>query len=105
MGRTIGTMAGMGALFMGVVAATSFENCPGGIVPCSKGGAFAYGAVLGGLAMVPVGALLGLATKSDVWEPVSLTPPVGFAGARFSVSPSGRGVGLRVSIPVGGSAR
>jgi hypothetical protein len=102
---TTGVAAGAG----GLISAMSWSPCrETGFLACmlhpeSRGDAFAWGFVGGGILGLPLGIIIGLAEKDERWEPIAKT-----AVGRVSlglVTGGGRGVGVRASIPFGGHSR
>lgn len=94
-GITAGSLIAAGAIF----GAITYEPCEGWCImaPSSRGEAFAWGVVLGGIIGIPVGAVIGLKVKRAVWTDADvsgagLAPSVEFA-------PSGRmTVGMRLLV-------
>lgn len=93
---TVVSLAAVG----GAVSAFTYEPCEGFCIlaPSSPGQAFAWGAVTGGIIGIPIGAVIGLKVKRDMWLDVDvgranhLVPSVG-------VDPGG-GVSLGITLRV-----
>jgi hypothetical protein len=102
---TTGVAAGAG----GLISAISWSPCrETGFLACmlhpeSRGDAFAWGVVGGGILGIPLGIIIGLAEKDERWEPIA-RPAVGRVALGLATG-GGRGVGVRASIPFGGYSR
>jgi hypothetical protein len=68
---TVGSVAGV----TGMISAITWKKCVSNqflgclLEPETRGDAFVWGAMLGGVLSVPVGVVLGLAIQYDEWEP------------------------------------
>lgn len=105
-GKSIVVTMAVGAGAIGLGSALSWSPCnETGLFACflhpeSRGQAFSWGFVGGALAGVPVGLLIGLATKSEQWEPLSVP---GTRDATVSFVPLvGARLGVAGSISFGG---
>jgi hypothetical protein len=104
-GRNLAITTGVAAGAGGLISAISWSPCrETGFLACmlhpeSRSDAFAWGFVGGGILGLPLGIIIGLADKSERWEPVT-RPSLGPVALRL-VTGGGRGVGVRASIPLG----
>jgi len=95
---TMGIAAGAG----GLLSAISWSPCrETGFLACllhpeSRGDAFAWGFVGGGILGLPLGIIIGLAEKDERWERIA-RPAFGPVVLSFAVHPE-RGAGLRASV-------
>jgi hypothetical protein len=101
---TMGVTAGIG----GVISAATWEPCRETdflgclLYPESRGEAFGWGMVAGGVVGIPLGVIVGTAVQGERWQPVLL--PSAAPVALSLVTGGGRGVGVQLSIPLGGHA-
>lgn len=66
-------MAGT-ALIGGIIASSTWDGADGGAFTSdTRGHAFRQGLLLGGLAGIPVGVVVGLTVKQERWEPLQLS--------------------------------
>lgn len=78
---------------------TEFLCCA--FTPESRGQAFEWGAVIGGVLGVPVGLILGIAIRHETWRDVGVgTETVTKPALRFAPTPDG-GFSLGASVPLG----
>ena len=95
------------AVVGGVLGAVTWSPCTEtGFLACflypeSRTDAFGFGLAIGGIVGVPIGLIVGLASKHEVSEPISVPGPSGFA---LRIQPVVRAdlLGLTASIPMGG---
>jgi hypothetical protein len=108
-GRNLAITMGIAAGAGGLISAVSWSPCRDtGFMACflhpeSRGQAFTWGFVAGGVIGLPVGVIVGLAAKDERWERIA-RPAVGRVAIGL-VTGGGRGVGVRASIPFGGHRR
>lgn len=108
-GRNLAITMGVAAGAGGLISAISWSPCrETGFLACmlhpeSRSDAFAWGFAGGGIVGLPLGIIIGLAEKSERWEPVT-RPFFGPVALRL-VTGGGRGVGVRASLPLGGHSR
>jgi hypothetical protein len=108
-GRNLAISMGIAAGAGGLLSAVSWSPCrETGFMACflhpeSRGQAFTWGFVAGGVIGLPVGVIVGLAAKGERWQPIA-RPAVGRVALGL-VTGGGRGVGVRASIPFGGHRR
>ena len=101
-GKNLGVTMVISAGTLGVGSAIAWSPCTGLCLvgPNSRGEAFAWGAVGGTLVGLPLGVVVGLARKSEQWEPLSIP---GTEGAAIRLVPViGAGLGVAGSISFGG---
>jgi hypothetical protein len=100
---TMGVSAGA----LGLISAAAWTPCTDtGFLACmmhpeSRGDAFGWGFMGGAVIGLPIGVIIGLASKGERWDP--LQPPTVGSVALSVVARPGSGLALRGSIPVGGS--
>jgi hypothetical protein len=99
-GRNFLITTGVSALALGILAAaTDAETCNDAPFGClDAGGSFIVGSIFGGIVGAPIGLIVGLAVRSERWEPVTLTPS---EGTSLTLMPGAERVSLGVSVPVG----
>jgi hypothetical protein len=102
-GRSFATTLGIGAGGVGVVAAIVWNPCESDCIlhPRTRGDAFLWGVVGGGVVAFPLAILVGAASKSERWGPVQGYLPV----AMSVMTPPTGGIGVSASIPVDCLAR
>ncbi|MDH3204968.1 MAG: hypothetical protein OEO79_00065 [Gemmatimonadota bacterium] len=105
--RNLFISVGAGAAIGGVMGAVTWKPCrETGFLACflhpaSRGEAAQWGTAAGALIGVPIGVIVGLATRHEVWEPLSVHGP---GGSTVSIRPvvSPDLLGVTGSISVGG---
>jgi len=96
-----------GAAVGGLLGAVTWTPCNDtGFMACflhpsSRSEAFGFGMIVGGTLGVPIGLVLGLADRDDIWEPVTVPGPDGLALQMAPVVGVDR-VGFTASIPLRG---
>ncbi|MEQ1858049.1 MAG: hypothetical protein ABL963_16460 [Longimicrobiales bacterium] len=92
---------GVGALLVGAASALSYDCTSDDCWLGRDGheGAFAIGAIVGGVVAIPVGVAVGIAAQSERWEEVTLPPTTDFALLLRSSPDGGVAVGVRLTIP------
>lgn len=104
-GKNFGVTVGISAGALGLLSAAAWEPCTGdffncGLTPEHRAGAFAWGLAGGTLVGLPLGVVIGLARKSEQWEPLSIP---GTEGATIRLVPVvGAGFGIAGAISFGG---
>jgi hypothetical protein len=99
--RNFAVSIGAGALVFGTWAAAVYEPCASDcwLSPDDRADAFAFGAVIGAVVAIPVGVIAGIASRSERWEAIPLSPPADVT--LLLGAPAGRGVSLGLRLPVG----
>lgn len=99
-GHNLLVTSAVSAGIFGVLFAATYEECSGigCISPESEGGAFVWGVIAGAVIALPVGAVIGMNRRHDVW--VDVAAPRTSTGPTLRLQPApGARVGLVGSIP------
>lgn len=106
--KTLLKVEAIGTIGTAIITGITYEPCRSWLCigPQSRGEAFVWGAAVGALASLPVGAVIGAVAKQDRWTRLD---PQSLAGriedrVRLEVARSATGLSLGATIMVGGGS-